>query len=152
MPTAWWGVRPDLAVGCYDVKVTFQDSNDKPSRWLMGLEIREDETREETVEFSSGTVVVNAQMQDGDALANFQASIYYYCTGDHQQPVAFVPAGEPAVLAERRYDVRASFVRSHDRPDLWRRDLVVKAGQVLQETIGFPQDVTHHHRPQRLKW
>ena len=75
MPTAWWGVRPDLAVGCYDVKVTFQDSNDKPSRWLMGLEIREDETREETVEFSSGTVVVNAQMQDGDALANFQASI-----------------------------------------------------------------------------
>src|SRR5437867_4224111 len=78
--------------------------------------------------------------------------IDYYCTGDHQQPVAFVPAGEPAVLAERRYDVRASFVRSHDPPDLWRRDLVVKAGQVLQETIGFPQDATHHRRPQRLKW
>src|SRR2546426_4626300 len=98
----------------------------------MGREIREDETREETVEFSSGTVVVNAQMQDGDALANFQASIYYYCTGDHQQPVAFVPAGEPAVLAERRYDVRASFVRSHDRPDLWWSNLVGKSRPEVQ--------------------
>ena len=131
------GVPLSLERGHYDVKATFTDSNDRPSRWLRSLEIVEDETLEESIAYSSGALIVNAQMTGGTPLAGFQVYIYYYAAGDHQQPVAYTPSGEPAVLESGRYDVRAHFFRSHDRPDIWVRDIDLEAGQVARKSVVF---------------
>ena len=132
------GAPLGLPIGRYDIRATFTASNEKPFRWLRGLEIRDNETCEKTVEFSSGTVVLGAEIKGGGPLGDFQAYVYYYRAGDHQQPVTYTTAGQPAVLANGRYDVRVSFFRSHDRPDIWMRDLVVHPGQVVKRTVAFP--------------
>lgn len=132
------GVPLALAVGRYDVMATFSGSHDKPVRWLRGLEVQENATREAEVEFSSGTVSVDAQLKNGGAVGEFQVYVYYYRAGDHQQPVAYTPAGESAILQSGRYDLRANFFRSHDQPNIWLRNMVVKAGRVLRETVTFP--------------
>lgn len=137
LDTALAGVPLGLAVGRYDVKVTLSGSNDKPWRWLRGLEIRDGETREETVEFSSGTVVVGAELKGGGRLGTFDVYVYYYRAGDHQQAVAYTPAREAVLLESGRYDVRASFFRSHDRPDIWMPDIMVGPGQVVRRTATF---------------
>ncbi len=131
------GVPLSLERGRYDVKATFTDSNDRPSRWLRSLEIVEDETLEETIVFSSGALIVNVEMAGGPQLAGFQVYIYYYAAGDHQQPVAYTPSGEPAVLESGRYDLRAHFFRSHDRPDIWVRGIDLEAGQVARKSVVF---------------
>ncbi len=52
--------------------------------------------------------------------------------------MTYAPAGEPVVLESGRYDVRASFFRSHDQPDIWLRDLALEPGQTITETVTFP--------------
>lgn len=126
-----------LAVGRYDVKVTFMNSNDKPTRWLRDLEIRESETLDVTTEFSSGTLKVNAEIEGGETLGDFQVYVYYYNAGDHQAAVAYCPAGVEAILESGRYDVRAHFFRSHDRPNIWRRNITVTAGEVETLRVAF---------------
>lgn len=127
-----------LAVGSYDVKVTYTASNDRSSRWLRALEIRESETLERTVDFASGTFVVNAEIENGDAVGDFAAYVYYYRRGDHREAVAYAPAGRAVVLESGRYDVRASFFRSHDQPDLWLRDVTLEPGRIVTKTARFP--------------
>ena len=126
-----------LAAGRYDIKATFSASNDKPVIWLEDLAITEDETLEKTVAFTSGTAVVSAKMEQGEALDDFQAYVYYYRVGDHQEPVAYAPAPEPVVLESGRYDVRVNHYRSHDRPDIWIRDLFVPPGGRVSRTAVF---------------
>jgi len=135
--TGFAGAPLRLNTGRYDIKATFTASNDKPSAWLRDIEIKQDETRETRVAFRSGTAVVSAAMKQGDPLEAFQAYVYFYPAGDHQQPVAYVPASEPVVLASGRYDVRVNYFRSHDRPDLWIRDLVIPAGGQVSRTAIF---------------
>jgi hypothetical protein len=132
------GVTMSLAHGRYDAELTFALSNDKPSRWLRGLEIVENETNRQSVDFSSGSIVVAAEMPGGEQLRNFDAYVYYYRTGDHREPVAYTPAGETAVLESRSYDVRVHFFRSHDRPDEWIREVRVEAGQRVRHSVTFP--------------
>ncbi len=132
------GVPMSLERGRYDVKATFTDSNDRPSRWLRSLEIVEDETLEETIVFSSGTFLVDAEMVGGTQLLGFQVYVYYYAAGNHQQPVAYEPAGAPAVLESGRYDLRVHFFRSHDRPDIWVRGIDLEAGQIVRQSVVFP--------------
>ena len=132
------GVPLWLPVGQYDVRATFSGSHDNPSRWLRGLQVIENETVEDTVDFSSGTFLIRAEMEGGRTLGDFQVYVYYYRAGDHEQPVAYTPAGEPALLEAGRYDLRANFFRSHDRPELWRRDVVLEAGKTVAETLTFP--------------
>jgi hypothetical protein len=131
------GVPLSLQRGRYDVKVTFTDSNDRPSRWLRSLEIVEDETLKESIVFSSGTLIVDAAMAGVTQPVDFQIYVYYYAAGDHQQPVAYAPAGEPVVLEAGRYDLRAHFFRSHDQPDIWVRGIDLHAGQIAQQSVVF---------------
>jgi hypothetical protein len=137
LDAALTGMPLGLAAGRYDVKATLRGSHDRPSRWLRDLNIADGQTREETVDFSSGTVFVGAALKNGSALGKYNVYVYYYRAGDHQEAIAYTPAGEKVVLEGGRYDIRASFFRSHDRPDIWMRDVVVKHGQVATRTATF---------------
>jgi hypothetical protein len=131
------GVPISLAPGRYDVHLTFALSNDKASRWLRDLEIIENETLEREVVFSSGSLLVDAELVGGERLDEFDAYAYIYTAGEHREPVAYMPAGESAVVASGAYDVRVHFFRSHDRPDLWFRDIEVEAGKRAEWTATF---------------
>lgn len=131
------GARSSLERGRYDVEVTFALSNDKPSRWLRGLEIVEGETLERSVEFASGNVLVDAEVAGGEPMGEFDVYVYYYRAGDHREPVAYTPAGEAAVLESGLYDARVHFFRSHDRPDAWIRGIAVEAGKQVSYTAAF---------------
>lgn len=128
----------DLATGLYDVRATFTGSHDKPSRWLRGVEIRDGAISEQTVEFSSGMVVVDAEIEGGPALSAFEVYIYYYRVGDHQQVVTYTPAGDTTILESGRYDMRALFFRANDQPDIWRRDFAVNPGATVEHKVSFP--------------
>jgi hypothetical protein len=128
----------DLAPGRYDVKATFIHSNDRPVRWLRGLELRPDEVTESTVEFASGTVAIGATWNGGSPVGAHAVYIYYYGTTDHAQPIAYTPSGAPAVFEAGSYDIRAHFVRSHDQPDTWLRGVVVRPGHVTVRSVAFP--------------
>ena len=128
----------DLAVGRYDVKATFTHATDKPVRWLRGLDLAADTTHQATVEFTSGSLIVNAAFKDGEAVGTYDVYVYYYRTGNHEQPVGYTPARIPAVLSEGHYDVRVHFFRSHDQPDIWVRGLVVRPGQATTHRVTFP--------------
>jgi hypothetical protein len=128
----------DLALGRYDVKATFIQANDKPVRWLRGLDLKLDTTQEATVEFTSGTLTIQAALKGGRAVGSYDVYLYYYRSEDHAEPVGYTPAGEPAVLEAGAYDVRAHFFRSHDQPDIWLRDVAVRSGQVTRHTVTFP--------------
>jgi hypothetical protein len=132
------GVPIALAPGRYDVKATFTQAHDSPSVWIRDVEIADGETAERRVGFSAGTLRIKAFMRGGAELVNFQAYVYFYKTSDHQEPVTYVPAGEPVVLSAGRYDVRVNFFRSHDRPDLWLRDLDLPPGATRVEQLNFP--------------
>ena len=131
------GVPLDVPTGRYDVRAVFVGSNDQSERWIKAVMIGDDETVERTIEFSSGTALVRAAIEGGEELAGFQVYLYYYPTGDHEKPVAYVPAGQPVVLASGTYDVRAQFFRSADRPEIWRPRIVVSPGKTFSETIRF---------------
>ncbi len=131
------GTPIGLPVGDYDVQATFTASNDKPVRWLHGVAVREDQTLEQEVVFDSGTLVVSAGLPGGDTLEAFQAYVYYYRDGDHRQAVAYASVASPVVLEAGRYDARVHFYRSHDRPDLWLRDLRVTAGERIERSVTF---------------
>jgi hypothetical protein len=126
-----------LDVGQYDAKVTFTASGDRPFRWLRGLEIGEDTAVERSVNFSSGSVLVRAFITGGEELPPFHAYVYFYRPGDHQQAVAYVPAGQSVTLSQGHYDVRGQFLRSHDHPDIWRRGLQVRPGGATKEALSF---------------
>jgi hypothetical protein len=132
------GVPLGLTAGSYDVEAVFAESNDRPSRWLEDLAIESGRTSELTVAFSSGTAMVDAGLEGGARLEGYQVYVYFYSAGNHEQPVTYAPAGEPVVLESGHYDVRASFFRSHDQPDIWLRDLVLEPGQTITETVTFP--------------
>lgn len=132
------GVPLSLAVGRYDIEVTFSRSSDKPSRRLRGLQISEGETLEETVEFASGTVIVDAKLKGGETVGKYGAYVYYYRAGDHLEPVAYTPAGEAVIFQSGTYDLRADFFRSHDQPSVWIRDIRVGPGEVVRKTVAFP--------------
>ncbi len=126
-----------LAAGRYDVKAVFVASHDRPERWLRDLRIEADTTLEQVVEFASGTVVVEASLEDGAPLDRFDAYVYYYPAGDHMQPIAYTTTPDPAVLGSGRYDLRVSFHRSHDRPDIWIRGLELGPGQRIVKRVAF---------------
>lgn len=65
---------------------------------IRGVAIRDGQLSEQSIKFSSGSLVVNAELKDGDTLRAFDVYVYYYRAGDHQQPVAYTPAGDTAVL------------------------------------------------------
>ena len=127
-----------LATGVYDIKATFAGSHDKPSRWLRGVKISDGEIAEQMIEFSSGTVAVDGQIEAGRTLGRFEVYVYFYHAGDHQQPVTYVPAGEAVMLESGRYDLRAVFYRSNDQPNRWLRDFLVKPGETVEYTVSFP--------------
>lgn len=131
------GVPLGLASGSYDIEATYLQSTDKPSRWLRGLEINDGEILERWLDFSSGTLAVKAALEGGTALKPFEVYIYYYRADDHQQAIAYTPAGTAAVLESGTYDVRARFYRSHDQPDIWLRNLTVNPGETLQHSVSF---------------
>ena len=131
------GIPLSLPVGRYDVEVTFTASHDKPSHWLYGLEIEDDDTCEQTVAFSSGAVTVAVELQDGGSVDDFSAYVYYYLPGDHEKPVAYTPPGGHAVLEASSYDVRVSYLRSDDQPDLWLRSIEVEPGEIATRTASF---------------
>ena len=126
-----------LPTGSYDVKATLTVANNKPTRWLRDVPIKDNETLERSVAFTAGTVVAKARLSEGDELGPFDVYIYYYRAGDHEQPITYTPLGEPARLSAGRYDVRAHFFRSNDQPDVWIRDQDVPAGQVVRISIAF---------------
>ena len=132
------GVPLSLAAGRYDVKATYMGSNDRPEEWLRDVAIEERHELNREVGFSSGTIVVAAEMEGGRALDVYDAYVYYYNAGDHEEAVAYTPAGEPATLSSGRNDIRASFYRSHDRPSLWLRGVELEAGGTVRETVSFP--------------
>ena len=131
------GIPLSLPVGRYDVEVTFSASHDKPARWLYGLEIEDDDTCEQTVEFSSGAATVAVEIQNGGSVDDFSAYVYYYLSGDHEQPVAYTPPGGHAVLEAGSYDVRVSYLRSDDQPELWLRSVEVEPGEIATRTAVF---------------
>jgi hypothetical protein len=131
------GVPLSLERGDYDVQLTFELSNDKPSRWLRGLEIAENETLERGIEFASGNVRVDAELTGGEVLGDYAVYVYYYRAGDHREQVAYTPAGEATVLESGIYDVRVHFFRSHDQPDAWFREIAVEAGRQVKYTATF---------------
>ena len=131
------GVALSLERGRYDAQLTFALSNDTPSRWLQGLEIVENQTLEQAVEFSSGKLRIDAELTGGEVLGDFDVYVYYYHANDHREPVAYTPAGEAAVLESGAYDVRVHFFRSHDQPDAWFRQIAVEAGKLMQYTATF---------------
>jgi len=42
------------------------------------------------------------------------------------------------VLTSGRYDLRVNFFRSHDKPDLWIRDLSLPVNALISKTVEFP--------------
>ena len=132
------GVPLSLEAGRYDVKATYAGSNDRPEKWLRDVAIEERHELDREVGFSAGTILVVAEMEGGRALEVYDAYVYYYKAGDHEEAVAYTPAGESAILSSGRYDVRASFYRSHDRPSLWVRGVELEAGGTVRETVSFP--------------
>ncbi len=132
------GLPIALAAGRYDVKATLSESSDAATRWVRDVEVAEGRTIDRTIDFSAGTARVKASLAGGHELDAFRVYIYFYKAGDHQQPVAYVPAGEPVVLSAARYDVRAHFFRSHDQPDIWKRGIEIRAGATLEDNVLFP--------------
>ena len=126
-----------LAVGRYDAKVMFSGSSDQPIRWLKDLEVGKNQTLEEQVDFSSGKIQVESEIRNGGRVGEFEVYVYYYRVNDYQQPVAYTTAGETVTLESGRYDVRASFFRSHDQPDLWIRNLFLGPGKIVKRTLYF---------------
>jgi hypothetical protein len=131
------GVPIGLNSGAYDIKATYTQSGDKPERWLRNVIISDGELQEATVDFSSGALVVNAELTGGSPLELFDVYIYYYLAGKHQEAVAYTPAGNEVILEGGQYDIRGHFFRSDDRPDIWIRGLSVTAGQTVSRTLSF---------------
>lgn len=126
-----------LATGFYDIAATFVASHDRPVSWLRGIEIKEGEISQQSVTFASGTIEINARLQNGDALERFEAYAYFYPVGDHREAQAYVTPPDPAVLSSGRYDVRVSLQRSQDRPDVWIRDLWLPVDGRISKTVEF---------------
>ena len=118
-----------LEVGRYDARVTYTDSTDKASRWLRRVEVRDGERTEKTVEFSSGTLIVDAEPEGGEALRQFDAYVYYYRAGEHRQPIAYTTAGA--------YDLRVADTRSSSR-EKWLSNVPVRLGGRAEVTVRFP--------------
>lgn len=136
--SGWADIPLALPPGNYDARATFTASHDKPVRWLRDVNITSGETVEESAEFSLGSVVVEARLQAGDILEPFAAYVYYYRPGDHEQAIAYMPAGQLATLESGVYVIRGEFFRSHDRPSIWLRDVEIQPGEVVHKTIEFP--------------
>jgi hypothetical protein len=126
-----------LAVGQYDVRVTFAGSHDKPERWLRAVQIEDSDTLDTKVEFSSGKAAVEMETAGGGTLEGFEVYVYYYRAGDHLQPVTYTLAGETVVLAEGLYDVRVHYFRAHDQPNAWLQALQIRAGQSVTRKVVF---------------
>jgi hypothetical protein len=131
------GVPITLATGHYDIKATLSASSDAATRWIRDVVVSDERTVERTIEFSAGTALVRAFIAGAGELDNYQAYVYFYKVGDHQQSVAYVPAGEPVLLTAGSYDIRAHFFRSHDQPDIWKREIRIRAGDAAAETVYF---------------
>jgi hypothetical protein len=132
------GVPLALAAGRYDVKAALTERGETADAWLRNIEVRENDAIERKVELSFGTAVVQAFVKNGAELTDYQVYTYFYRPDDHEQPVTYAPAGQPVRLMAGRYDMRASFFRSGDKPDIWKRGLVVRTGQTLAENVSFP--------------
>lgn len=130
--------RPvELPAGRYDVEVVYSAASDRPARWLRDLEIPDGGHLERSAEFASGSAIVDAEIGTDEPLPSYDVYVYFYRAGDHEQAVAYVPAGEPVVLERGSYDVRAHFFRSTDQPSAWLRGLRLGAGETVRETIRF---------------
>ena len=88
-----------LPAGRYDVEAKFVGSADAPIRILRGVEIHSDAGLETEVAFASGTAVIEAQQAGGDILEDYKAYVYLYRSGDHEQAVAYAPAGVPITVS-----------------------------------------------------
>ena len=132
------GTPLGLAIGNYDVAATFIASHDRPVQWLRNVAIEDGQTRNERVEFSSGTFAITAKLSDGKVLERFHSYVYFYPAGEHREPLAYVTPPDSAVLSSGQYDLRVNFFRSHDKPDLWIRDLSLPVNAVVSRTVEFP--------------
>lgn len=131
--------RPvNLAVGRYDVRVRFIGSNDRAIRWIKGLEVIDGDLAVKGVRFTSGKLTIDARLQDGPPLETFDAYVYVYREGDHETPVAYLPAGHSFILEQGRYDLRVHYRRSDDQPDIWLRKLTLTSGEAVRRSVEFP--------------
>ena len=125
-----------LPTGTYDLRVTYDRSDDRPVRSVRSVVIVDAETQRVHVEFDSGELVVHARTAAGELLPEYHAYIYLYQRSDHRNAIAYVPAGHPLRLSAGRYDIRANLFRSADRPDVWLRDVAIVPNELLElETI-----------------
>ena len=130
--------RPiELTVGQYDVRMTCLAAIDKPSRWLENVELLDGASIEKKIDFACGSITVTAVMADSDALGPFDAYVYYYDLANHEQPLAYTPAGETSLLSSGRYDIRVHYERSHDQPDIWLNSLVLDPGASVTRQVAF---------------
>ena len=80
-------------------------------------------------EFETAIVRTEARLSGGERLEDYAAYVYFYRAGDHEQAVAYAPVGQPVLISAGSYDLRASFFRSADQPDLWLRNVKLAAGE-----------------------
>jgi hypothetical protein len=130
------GLPLGLAAGEYELEAEWSSSADAPRiEASFAIAARQKSTVE--MRFSSGTLLARAELKGGASLDGFKVYVHAYRPQDHAQAVAYAPSGRPLILSVGRYDLRAAFVRSHDRPDAWRRGIEIRAGSTSTITFTF---------------
>ena len=137
LETGALNVPISLATGTYDLRVTYNASNDRPVREARSIAIVDGEIHSVPIEFNSGQLIVHARTGTGERLAEYEAYTYLYRRADHRSAIAYVRAGRPMRISAGRYDVRVNLFRSADRPDVWLRDIAVVANETVEFETTF---------------
>ncbi len=128
----------ELNPGAYHFEARLLTAADKPVRSVDSVELADGKLVESSVEFETATVHTQARLTGGETLDAYHAYVYFYRVGDHTQAIAYAPAGQPVVLSTGTYDLRASYFRSADQPDLWLRGVKLKPGEERHVPFDFP--------------
>ncbi len=127
----------ELNPGTYDVEARLLAAADQPVRSIESLVLPEGATTEAHVEFETARFTTQAYRVGGQRLGDYEVYVYFYATDDHTQPIFYAPAGQPVVLSAGTYDLRASYFRSADRPDVWLRGVQLAPGEQRHVPFSF---------------
>ena len=132
------GERVTMGPGQYDLRaVLMHESEERDIQWLRDVKVEAGSHTERRVIFKRGALLVRAQ-NVGRPLPLDAVSLSVHRSGDGQEEVIVLgSAGEPLDLAPGRYDVKATFAHSIDRPERWLRGLQLTSNEIYEATVEF---------------
>ena len=120
--------RALLSAGTYDLRVVLTEaSEEKGVTWLRDVDVEPGLSTRRAVAFRRGVLRVQAT-NAGSELPPGAVELTLYRSGDLQleEVGAAGFAGVPLSLEAGRYDVKATYAGSNDRPEKWLRDVAIE--------------------------